>query len=99
MQFSYKDKPHNRVDYFPLPNGYVDVFLHKNEKTETGEEGNLQYVAEEVYFQVKKFVTKDKIEENFGYWWNDAENVTTKPSVEERLKIAEDTILFLLGGM
>ncbi len=35
MQISQSHKPHNRVDYYPLPNGYVDVFLHKNERTET----------------------------------------------------------------
>lgn len=99
MQLSHKGKPHNKIDYYPLPNGYADVFLHKNEIIETDEEGNTQYVAEEVYLQVEQSVTKENIEENFDYMWNDTENVTTKPSVEERLKIAEDTILFLLGGM
>ena len=41
MQLSYKDKSHDRVEYFPLPNGYVDVFLHKNERIEIDEEGDL----------------------------------------------------------
>ena len=73
MQISYSPKPHNRVDYFPLPNGHADVFLHRNETTETDEEGNIQYVAEEVYFQIEQSVTKETIEENFDYMWHDAE--------------------------
>lgn len=99
MQLSYKDNPHNRVDYFPLSNGYADVFLHKNETTETDEEGNLQYVAEEVYFQVEKSVTKEQIEGNFDYWWNSTTEQVDEPTIEERLELAESTILFLLGGM
>ena len=83
MQLSYKDKPHNKVDYFALPNGYADVFLHRNEKIETEEEGNIQYVAEEVYFQIEQTITKEQIENNFDFMWNDAENVMAEPTVEE----------------
>lgn len=98
MQLSYKDKPHNKVDYFLLPNGNADVFLHKNETTETDNEENVQYVAEEVFFQTKK--TKVEIENNFDFYWNSAENIISEPTLEERLRMAEDTILFMLmGGM
>ena len=83
MQWSYRDKPHNKVDYFALPNGYADVFLHRNEKTEADEEGNVQYVAEEVYFQIEQSVTKNQIEDNFDFMWNDVENTIIEPSVEE----------------
>lgn len=83
MRLSYKDKQHNRVDYFPLPNGYADVFLHKNEVEETDNDGNKQYVAEEVYFQIEQVVTKEQIEANFNYMWNDAESVIIETSVEE----------------
>ena len=63
------------------------------------EDGGIQYVAEEVYFQIKQSVTKEMIEENFDYMWNDAEReAVSEPTVDERLQMAEDTILFLLMG-
>ena len=100
MQLSYKDKKHNKVDYFALPNGYADVFLHKNEFEEVDSEGNAQYVAEEVYFQVEQTITKEQIENNFDFMWNDAENVITEPTVEERLQALEMLELErLVGGM
>ena len=100
MQLSYKDKKHNKVDYFALPNGYADVFLHKNEFEEVDSEGNTRYVAEEVYFQVEQTITKEQIENNFDFMWNDAENVITEPTVEERLQALEMLELErLLGGM
>ena len=99
MQLSYKDKKHNKVDYFALPNGYADVFLHRGERTETDEEGNIQYVAEEIYFQIEQSVTKGQVEDNFDFMWDDVEKDKTKePTLEERLQMAEDTLLFLLIG-
>lgn len=83
MRLSHKDKSHNRVDYFPLPNGYADVFLHANEVEEIDNDGNKQYVAEEVYFQIEQTVNKEQIEANFDFMWNDAENITVEPSAEE----------------
>lgn len=83
MQLSYRYKPHNKVDYFPLPNGYADVFLHKNERTEVDGDGNNQYVAEEVHFQIEQSVTKEQIEENFNFMWNDAENIKIEATLEE----------------
>lgn len=101
MQTSHSPKPHNRVDYYSLHNGYADVFLHRNETIVEDEEGSKDYVAEEVYFQIDRLVTKEQIEENFDYFWEDAEkSKVEKPTAEERLQMAEDTILFLLmGGM
>jgi len=100
MQLSHKDKPHNKIDYFVLPNGYADVYLHKDEKIEMGEDGNEQYIAEEVYFQVEQSVTKEQIEKNFEFMWDDAEKVIEEPTQEDRLAEIENTILFLLmnGG-
>lgn len=89
MQLSHKDKPHNKIDYYPLPNGNVDVFLHRNEKIETDEEGNAQYVAEEVYLQVEQSVTKENIEENFDTMWNNAEKEKVVLTDEERLLLLE----------
>ena len=111
MQISYSPKPHNRVDYFPLPNGHADVFLHRNETTETDEEGNIQYVAEEVYFQIEQSVTKEMIEENFDYMWHDAEKdkveLTELDIMQQKLNQQDaviEEILFniipsLLGGI
>lgn len=96
MQLSYKNKPHNRIDYFKLPNGNVDVLLHRNEKMEIDSEGNIQYVAEEIFFQTTK--TKEEIEINFDFYWNSVERVVVEPTLEERLQTAENTILFLLMG-
>lgn len=99
MELSYSNKSHERIAYYPLSNGYADVFLHRNETTVEDEDGGIQYVAEEVYFQIKQSVTKEMIEENFDYMWNDAEReAVSEPTVDERLQMAEDTILFLLMG-
>lgn len=99
MQVSYSPKPHNRVDYYPLPNGYVDVYLHKDERTETDEDGNVVYITEEVYFQVKQEVTKEQIENDFNYFWEDADMKLDKPTAEERLEALESAVLdMILGG-
>ena len=105
MQISYKDKPHNKVDYYLLPNGYADVFLHRNETIETtiNEEGeeHTQYKSDEIYFQVESSVTKEYIENNFDYMWKETEEKNIKePTDEERIKAIEDAIIFLtLGGV
>lgn len=100
MKVSRSPKPHNAVDYFPLPNGKVDVFLRRNETTEVvkDEEGNEStvYVAEEVYLQVDQSVTREQIETNFDKMWNSAENPVHEPSLEERTKSLEDTVLALM---
>ena len=111
MQISYSPKPHNRVDYFPLPNGHADVFLHRNETTETDEDGNTQYVAEEVYFQIEQSVSKKDIEGNFDYMWQDAERDKVEPTkldiIQQKLdqqdavieEILFDIIPNMLGGL
>lgn len=99
VQLSHKHEPHNKVDYFPLPNGFADVFLHRNEAEEVDDEGNIQYVAEEVYFQIDQSVTKEQIESNFEYMWSDAEKSVPVPTAEERIEALEMAILeMILGG-
>lgn len=98
MQISYSPKPYNRVDYCPLNNGFVDVYLHKNETQEVDEEGNIQYVAEEVHFQIDVKTTKEMIEENFDvYWENEGERVVTELSAVERIEMLETMLSVLLG--
>jgi len=99
MQISRSPKPHNKVDYYPLPSGYADVFLHRNETTELDEDGNTIYVSEEVYTQVKSETTKEQIELNFDQFWNDAETIVVEPTTEERLKALESAMIeIILGG-
>ena len=100
MQTSYSPKPHNRVDYYPLANGYADVFLHRNETEEADEDGSLVYKAEEVYFQIEQAVTKEQIEQNFDYMWQDTEHPKATPTADERLEALEQAMLELvLGGV
>lgn len=101
MQIAQSHKPFNRVDYYPLGNGYVDVFLHRNEMQETDIEGNINYKVEEAYFQIEDTVTKEIIEENFDFMWSDVEKEPTQePTLEERLQALEVMELErILGGM
>lgn len=102
MQISRSPHPRNPVDYFVLPDGAVDVFLRRNEITEskTDDEGNenIEYVAEEVYFRTDKSVTQDMVETNFEYYWNRIENHITEPMPEERLDMLENMILLMMEG-
>lgn len=98
MQIAQSHKPFNKVDYYPLQNGVVDVYLHKNNTQEVDEEGNTIHKAEEVYFQVKDSITKSTIEDDFDmYWENEGERVVNELTATERIEILEDTINFLLG--
>ena len=98
MQIAQSHKPFNKVDYYPLQNGVVDVYLHKNNIQEVDEEGNTIYKAEEIYFQVKDNITKSTIEDDFDmYWENEGERVVNELTATERIEILEDTINFLLG--
>lgn len=98
MQIAQSHKPFNKVDYYPLQNGVVDVYLHKNNTQETDEEGNTIYKAEETYFQVNKSTTKKDIEENFNLYWENKGGIEpTELSQGERISMLEDAINFLLG--
>jgi hypothetical protein len=100
VKVSRSPKSHNTVDYFLLPNGKADVFLHINEATEfiKDEEGNEStvYVAEEAYLRVDQSVTKEQVEANFDQMWNNAENPAYEPTLEERTKSLEDVVLMLM---
>lgn len=99
MQLSYRNKKHNKVDYFPLPSGKADVFLHKNEYTEIDEDNNEIHVAEEVYFQVEQGVTREDIEQDFeNYWSNKGVYNFSLPTTDDRVDELENIILMLLGG-
>lgn len=70
------NKPFNAVDYYPLADGYADVFMHRPTEIREDEEGNLVYVAEELYFQIDQSVTKEMIEENFDDMWAGSQSHT-----------------------
>lgn len=87
----------NSVDYYPLPNGFVDVFMHKNMRIEEDIEGNAIHIADEVYFQIDSSITKEYIENNFEYMWNDAENSIAEPTDKEKIANLETLVLELMG--
>lgn len=99
MRLSHKNDSHNKIEYFPLPCGKVDVFLHKNEIVEIDEDENKVYVAEEVYFQVGNHVRLEDVEEDFEkYWINQGELTFSTPSTEDRVDELENILLMVLGG-
>ena len=98
MEMAQSPKPFKRINYYPLGDGFVDVFLHKNETQEVDEEGNIIYKAEEVFFRVKDSITKSTIEDDFdSYWENECERIVNELTETERMGMLEDTINFLLG--
>lgn len=98
MEMAQSHKPFKRINYYPLGDGFVDVFLHKNETQEVDEEGNTIYKAEEVFFRVKDSITKSTIEDDFdSYWKNEGERIVNELTTTERIEMLEDTINFLLG--
>lgn len=98
MEVAQSHKPFKRINYYPLGDGFVDVFLHKNETQEVDEEGNTVYKAEEVYFQTRSNIAKEMIEDDFdSYWENEGERVVAELNAVERIEMLEDTINFLLG--
>ena len=107
MKLSYNNKPYNKIDYYLLPNGLVDVFLHKNEFIETDKEGNKTHVAEEVYFQVESNITKDTIIIDFEKYW-DNEGIVKVEEIELKDRMTnteidvvtlQETIDTIFGGM
>ena len=99
MQLSYSNKKRSAIEYYPLPNGYADVFLRKNELGEPDNEGNIGYVAEEVYFQIEQSVTQQEIEDNFEYMWNDAQKTRVETVITEtdRIEALENALLEMMG--
>ena len=73
-------------------------FYTEMKKIETNEEGDVQYVAEEVCFKADQTVTKEQIELSFDYMWADAEKEpATEPTDKERINALEDAMLALMG--
>lgn len=68
LNLSHSHKKHNKVDYYKL-NGYIDIFLHKNEQKNETKEG-VQYTADEVYLKLNQDIKKEDIENNFDYYWS-----------------------------
>ena len=85
MQMTQSHKPFKKINYYPLNNGFVDVYLHKNETQEVDEEGNIQYVAEEVHFQIDVKTTKEMIEENFEFYWGNEGEVKVVEQTDEQM--------------
>lgn len=91
MQISQSNNHYNAVDYYPLPNGKADVFLHRNETAEQDIDGNTVYTVEEVYFRIAQSVTKQDIEANFDMYWGkqEPEELTELEKLKQRIYNAE----------
>ena len=98
---SYNTQKMKSVSYYSLPDGMADVYLRRELPVEKDEEGNDVYVYEEVNFKISTDITEDKIKDNFNLLFEDARALDVKEvSLEERLHMAEETIMFvLMGGM
>lgn len=105
---SKSNKPYDAVEYYLLGDGFADVYLHKNQTISRDEEGNEWYEVDEVYFKIEESVSKEAIEKNFEYMWEDAINVKieTTATIEERVAATEikvvsieETIETIFGGV
>lgn len=85
-----------KVSYYLLPNGCVDVFLRKNFDTYENEDGETVHTWDEKIIRVKETVTKEEIEENFEQWWESTK--AEEIDLAKRVKELEDVIDILLGG-
>lgn len=65
--------------YMPLPNGEADVFLRRNIRQETGEDGTEIWTAEEAQFRTDK--TRDEIVKDFDSYFDP--QLTTEQQIAE----------------
>ena len=107
---SYSTTLKNEVDYHPLPNGTVDVFLRKRLPEEVDSEGNETFVYDEV--SINTTLPREIIEEYFDLLFEDPTSLDEKPEKEltmEQMAIAlmqtqtqiqdaQDALDFLIMG-
>ena len=109
---SYSTTLKNEVDYYPLPNGTVDVFLRKRLPDEVDSEGNETFVYDEV--SINTTLPREIIEEYFDLLFEDPTSLNEKPEKEltieqiaitlmqtqTELEDAQEALDFLImGGM
>lgn len=83
---SYSTILKNEVDYYPLPNGTVDVFLRKRLPDEVDSEGNETFVYDEV--SINTTLPREIIEEYFDLLFEDPTSLDVSegqqsPTMEE----------------
>ena len=86
---SYSTTLKNEVDYYPLPNGTVDVFLRKRLPDEVVSEGNETFVYDEV--SINTTLPREIIDEYFDLLFEDPTSLDEKPEKEfttEQMAIA-----------
>ena len=107
---SYSTTLKNEVDYYPLPNGTVDVFLRKRLPEEVDSEGNETFVYDEV--SINTTLPREIIEEYFDLLFEDPAALDDEPEkqltmeemalslfeTQEQLQDAQDALDFLLMG-
>lgn len=110
---SYSTILKNEVDYYPLPNGTVDVFLRKRLPDEVDSEGNETFVYDEV--SINTTLPREIIEEYFDLLFEDPTSLDVSegqqsPTMEDmaidllqtqlKLEEAQEALDFLImGGM
>ena len=77
---SYSTTLKKEVDYYPLPNGTVDVFLRKRLPEEVDSEGNETFVYDEV--SINTTLPREIIEEYFDMLFEDPAALDEKPEKE-----------------
>lgn len=76
VQFTKKPQT---ILFMQLPDGEADVFLHKNIRQETGEDGAEIWTAEEAQFRTKK--TYDEVVKNFDSYFT--QKLTTEQQIAQ----------------
>ena len=87
---SYSTTLKNEVDYYPLPNGTVDVFLRKRLPDEVDGEGNETFVYDEV--SINTTLPREIVEEYFDLLFEDPTSLDVvtpaEPSEADGLMLA-----------
>lgn len=73
-----------RIMYMPLPDGCADVWLRKNIRSETDEDGTEGWVADEVYLHTEK--SRDEIARDFDTYFE------PERTAEQRIESLESAV-------
>ncbi|MDD5802139.1 MAG: hypothetical protein PUD31_06920 [Solobacterium sp.] len=75
------------------------IWLRTNIKKEQDEEGNIQFVCDEAFFE--SVATKEDILKSFNEYFSYASSweVSKEPTIEERLSAIEEATLYLVNAL
>lgn len=78
-----------RIMYMPLPDGSADVWLRRDIRSETSEDGTEGWIAEEVYLHTEK--SRDEIARDFDAYFE------PERTAEQRIESLESAVADLSG--